>query len=236
MRLRREQVVATALRLLNDVGLDALTMRRLGQELNVQAATLYWHIKNKEELLDAMAEAMLAGCASGAPEELSGIERAADMAERLRKALLAHRDGARVFAGTYVAQDNTLRVSDTLVGALRDGGLSPRAAAWGCWSIVYYVIGFTLEEQALVARPGTDTGKAAPERFRETVGRGAYPHLAAVLPHLVSPDHEARFRYGLQLILKGLELDVGIEGTPRAKTSRSSTRAGDKRRASRGSG
>ena len=212
MRLRREQVVATALRLLNDVGLDALTMRRLGQELNVQAATLYWHIKNKEELLDAMAEAMLAGCAAGVPEGLAGLERAAEVAERLRRALLAHRDGARVFAGTYVAQDNTLRVSDTLVGALRDGGLSPRAAAWGCWSIVYYVIGFTLEEQALVVHPGADPAKADPERFRETVERGAYPHLAAVLPHLASTDHGARFRYGLRLLLRGLEAEV--EGAP----------------------
>ncbi|WP_437578828.1 TetR/AcrR family transcriptional regulator C-terminal domain-containing protein [Sorangium sp. So ce887] len=231
MRLRREQVVATALRLLSDVGLDALTMRRLGQELNVQAATLYWHIKNKEELLDAMAEAMLAGCAAGVPEELSGMERAADVAERLRGALLAHRDGARVFAGTYVAHDNTLRVSDTLVGALRDGGLSPRSAAWGCWSIVYYVIGFTLEEQALMVRPGTDPEKADPARFRETVERGAYPHLAAALPHLVSTDHEARFRYGLQLLLKGLKAE--LEGTPRAEAPTSATRAGDKRRASR---
>ncbi|WP_438022742.1 TetR/AcrR family transcriptional regulator C-terminal domain-containing protein [Sorangium sp. So ce233] len=208
MRLRREQVVATALRLLNDVGLDALTMRRLGQELNVQAATLYWHIKNKDELLDAMAEAMLAGCAAGVLEGLSGMERAAEVAERLRRALLAHRDGARVFAGTYVAQDNTLRVSDALVGALRDGGLSPRAAAWGCWSIVYYVIGFTLEEQALAVHPGADPGKADPERFREAVERGAYPHLTAVLPHLAGTDHEARFRYGLQLLLRGLEAEV----------------------------
>ncbi|XXT15005.1 TetR/AcrR family transcriptional regulator C-terminal domain-containing protein [Sorangium sp. So ce429] len=235
MRLRREQVIATALRLLDDVGLDALTMRRLGQELNVQAATLYWHIKNKEELLDAMAEALLADCAAGVPEELSGMERAAGVAERLRRALLAHRDGARVFAGTYVAQDNTLRVSDTLVGALRDGGLSPRAAAWGCWSIVYYVIGFTLEEQALEVHPGTDPAKADAGRFRETVERGAYPHLAAALPHLVSTDHDARFRYGLQLILRGLEAE--IEGAPRStRASGSSTPAGDKRRASRRSG
>ncbi|MGK3987792.1 TetR/AcrR family transcriptional regulator C-terminal domain-containing protein [Sorangium sp. So ce136] len=234
MRLRREQVIATALRLLDDVGLDALTMRRLGQELSVQAATLYWHIKNKEELLDAMAEAMLADCAAGVPEELSGMERAAGVAERLRRALLAHRDGARVFAGTYVAQDNTLRVSDTLVGALRDGGLSPRAAAWGCWSIVYYVIGFTLEEQALEVRPGAEPAKADAGRFREMVERGAYPHLAAALPHLVSTDHDARFRYGLRLILRGLEAEV--EGAPRASASGSSTDPGDKRRAPRRSG
>ncbi|MDC0682819.1 TetR/AcrR family transcriptional regulator C-terminal domain-containing protein [Sorangium atrum] len=234
MRLRREQVVATALRLLNDVGLDALTMRRLGQELEVQAATLYWHIKNKEELLDAMAEAMLAGCAESVPVALSGMERAADMGERLRRALLAHRDGARVFAGTYVAQDNTLRVSEVLIGALSDAGLSPRAAAWGCWSIVYYVIGFALEEQALVVRPGADRGKADPALFREAVERGAYPHLAAALPHLLSADTDARFRYGLELILKGLEAE--LEAAPRPSESRSSPRAGAKKRAPRRSG
>ncbi|WP_437298371.1 TetR/AcrR family transcriptional regulator C-terminal domain-containing protein [Sorangium sp. So ce426] len=234
MRLRREQVVATALRLLNDVGLDALTMRRLGQELDVQAATLYWHIKNKEELLDAMAEAMLAGCAESVPAALSGMELAADMAERLRRALLAHRDGARVFAGTYVAQDNTLRVSEVLLGALSDAGLSPRAAAWGCWSIVYYVIGFTLEEQALVIRPGADPGKADPALFREAVERGAYPHLAAALPHLLSTDTDARFRYGLALILKGLEAE--LEGAPRPREPRSPPHAGAKKRAPRRSG
>ncbi|WP_437680866.1 TetR/AcrR family transcriptional regulator C-terminal domain-containing protein [Sorangium sp. So ce131] len=234
MRLRREQIVATALRLLDDVGLDALTMRRLGQELDVQAATLYWHVQNKEELLDAMAEAMLAGCADGAPEGLSWVERAAELAERLRRALLAHRDGARVFAGTYVAQDNTLRFSDTLVGALRDGGLSARAAAWGCWTIVYYVIGFTLEEQALAGRPGKGPGKGDPERFREALERGAYPHLGATLPHLVSADLDARFRYGLQLLLKGLEAEP--EATPPAKARTRPTQADDKRRASRRSG
>ncbi|WP_437280353.1 TetR/AcrR family transcriptional regulator C-terminal domain-containing protein [Sorangium sp. So ce375] len=139
-----------------------------------------------------------------------------------------------MFAGTYVAQDNTLRVSEVLLGTLSDAGLSPRAAAWGCWSIVYYVIGFTLEEQALVVRPGADPGKADPARFREAVERGAYPHLAAALPHLLSTDTEARFRYGLGLILKGLEAE--LEGAPRPRESRSSPHVGAKKRAPRRSG
>ncbi|AGP38376.1 TetR/AcrR family transcriptional regulator C-terminal domain-containing protein [Sorangium cellulosum] len=209
MGLTREQVVSTALRLLGEVGLDALTMRRLGQELNVQAATLYWHVKNKQELLDAMAEAMLEGCVIRAPEGATWRDRAAEMAWRLREALLAHRDGARVFAGTYVTQENTLRFSDMLLGALGDAGLSPRAAAWGAWTLVYYTIGFTLEEQAMTPAGGAGGGKADPALLREAMARGAYPHLAAAFPHMADADLDARFRYGARLILEGLAAAPG---------------------------
>lgn len=231
--LRREQVVEAALELLDEVGLDGLTMRRLGEKLNVKAATLYWHIKNKQELLEAMAEAMLADCAASPPRAAPGLARAIEVAGQLRAALLARRDGARVFGGTYVAQPNTLQISERLLAALREAGLPLRAVAWGAWTITYYVIGFTLEEQALVVRAGADPGKADPALFRGAVERGAYPHLAAALPHLLSTDTDARFRYGLELLLKGLEAE--LEGAPRPRESRSS-HAGTKKRAPRRSG
>lgn len=206
MRLRREQVVATALRLLDEVGLDALTMRRLGQELGVQAATLYWHVKNKQELLEAMAEAMVASCVTGAPEGKTWVDRAAELAERLRRALLAHRDGARVFAGTYVAQENTLRFSEMFLGVLSEAGLPPRAAAWACWTLIYYVIGFTLEEQALAPLAGAGEN-AAREQLRRALDRTTFPHLTRAFPHLTDADLDARFRYGLGLVLRGLEAE-----------------------------
>src|SRR5580658_249458 len=59
MKLQREVVVQTALDLLNQVGMEGLTTRRLAEKLGVQSPALYWHFKNKRELLDAMAEAML---------------------------------------------------------------------------------------------------------------------------------------------------------------------------------
>ncbi len=233
MRLRREQVVATALRLLNDVGLDALTMRRLGQELDVQAATLYWHIKNKEELLDAMAEAMLAGCAESVPVALSGMERAAGMAERLRGALLAHRDGARVFAGTYVAQDNTLRVSEVLLGALSDAGLLPARRRVGV--LVDRVLRDRLHPRG--AGPGGPPGSGPRQGRSSALPRGGgarslpAPRGGAPAP----PEH----RHGRAVpvwtgaTLKGLEAE--LEGAPRPRESRSS-HAGAKKRAPRRSG
>lgn len=203
--LRREQVVEAALRLLDEVGLDGLTMRRLGEQLNVKAATLYWHIKNKQELLEAMAEAMLADCGASPPEAAPGLEQAIELAGKLRAALLAHRDGARVFGGTYVAQPNTLRVSERLLGALHEAGLPSRAVAWGGWTITYYVIGFTLEEQALRTTAGAG---AEPERLRAALDPTRFPQLAAAFPHLIDGDLDARFDYGLRLIAAGLRAEL----------------------------
>ncbi|MCY0986958.1 TetR/AcrR family transcriptional regulator C-terminal domain-containing protein [Nannocystis sp. ILAH1] len=201
--LRREQVVEAALELLDEVGLDGLTMRRLGEKLNVKAATLYWHVKNKQELLEAMAEAMLADCGASPPEAAPGLARAIELAGQLRAALLARRDGARVFGGTYVAQPNTLRISERLLAALREAGLPLRAVAWGAWTITYYVIGFTLEEQALSTTSGD-----GPQRLRAALDPTRFPQLAAAFSHLIDGDLEARFDYGLRLITAGLQTEL----------------------------
>jgi TetR/AcrR family transcriptional regulator, tetracycline repressor protein len=60
MKVNRDMVIRGAMELLNEVGLERLTLRLLGRELKIQAATLYWHFKSKEELIDAMATTVLA--------------------------------------------------------------------------------------------------------------------------------------------------------------------------------
>ncbi|MGO4753248.1 TetR family transcriptional regulator, partial [Streptomyces sp. 2MCAF27] len=102
-RLDRAQVVDTALRLLNEVGLEGLTLRRIAKELNVQAPALYWHFKNKQALLDEMATAMYREMAAGAAAAPAATwqERVADAQRALRRALLRYRDGAKVFSGSH---------------------------------------------------------------------------------------------------------------------------------------
>lgn len=217
MRLQRDQIIQTAIRLLDKAGLDALTMRRLGEELSVQAATLYWHVKNKQELLDAMAEEMLAGCVASPPVGAGWEEQVLELAERLRAALLAHRDGARVFAGTFVVEQNMLRFSEMVVGTLMRGGFPPRSGAWGSWTLVYYVIGFTLEEQALSALPEAGRGKGDVAQLRAALEGPGFPHLREAFPYLVDADLDARFRYGLQRIVRGLAAE--LDGEPRGKAS-----------------
>ena len=107
MRLRRERVVDVAIALLDADGLDALTMRKLATRLGVQAGALYWHFAGKQALLDAMADRFLEDFAADLPAG-SWDEQLAAAGWRLRQVLLSHRDGARVMAGTYVAEPNTV--------------------------------------------------------------------------------------------------------------------------------
>src|ERR1044072_7362045 len=108
-----------------------------------------------------MADAIVAGVSlTGLPSQWH--DRAAEITRRYRRALLAHRDGAAVVAGTYAAEPATLDTAEALVSALLDGGLPEREAAWTCWGLIYFVLGLTQEEQALPHGPeGLDVGGPA---------------------------------------------------------------------------
>ena len=101
-KIRREQVVEVALDLLDEVGLDGLSTRRLAQQLGVESATLYWHFRDKSVLLGEMASAVLARHHTLAvpADALQWPAWFADNMRSLRRALLAYRDGARLHAGT----------------------------------------------------------------------------------------------------------------------------------------
>ena len=101
--IQQEVIVRAALTLLDEVGLEGLTMRRLATALKIQAPSLYWHFPNKQALLDGMADAIFGAVAL--PRDLKGKTwdvRLKAVFRAIRRAFLAHRDGARVFAGTYV--------------------------------------------------------------------------------------------------------------------------------------
>lgn len=204
MRLDREQIVAAALRLLDEVGVDGLTMRVLADALKIQAPSLYWHFKNKQALLEAMADALIAPVARAVPPG-SWREQVEHIAWDLRSALLSRRDGARVFAGTYSISDNVIRTSDMMIGFLLDAGAPHRLAAWGALTVTYFVLGFTIEEQA-AAEPGGAEGVVLAARraeFTRFVG-DRYPRTAACIPDIFDGDQDARFRLGLEMQLAGL--------------------------------
>ncbi|MFD5416137.1 TetR/AcrR family transcriptional regulator [Streptomyces nojiriensis] len=201
-RLDRDRTVATALELLDEVGLDALTMRRLADAMDVQAGALYRYFATKDELLTAMAERMLAGlAATGTGGDWS--ERLAALARAMRTALLARRDGARVYAGTHATGPHTLGFAEAVVGVLRTAGFGEEDAARALMAVAHFTIGHTLEEQAALLPPVGD-GVADPERLRRAAEPERYPQLAAVVPTLTSGDFAAHFDFGLSLLLHGL--------------------------------
>ncbi|WP_438289688.1 TetR/AcrR family transcriptional regulator [Streptomyces sp. HUAS TT7] len=204
-RLDRARTLQTALDLLNESGLDALTMRRLADAVGVQAGALYRYFATKHDLLTAMAERILDGVTDAAAEADAAdwSEHLAALARALRTALLAHRDGARLFAGTHSTGANTLGFSDVAVGVLRGAGFRDEDAARALFTVANFTVGHTLEEQAALQPGGAEPAGAGV--LRDAVAAGDYPHLEATLPTLTSPDFTHLFEFGLDLLIKGLK-------------------------------
>lgn len=203
MVLRRADVVAGALDLLDEEGLDGLTMRRLGAALNVQGGALYRHFPSKEALLDAMAEQIMAGVGAPLPPGLTWDRQCVVLAERLRAALLGRRDGARVVAGTYVPDPNTMTAGGRAIEALCAAGVPVERAGWITFAVFYYVLGHVIEEQALI-RLGPDMDW----RARIDAAAPGEP-VAAAMHALAAADPAERFAFGLKLFLAGVTQELG---------------------------
>ena len=184
-KIQRDQVIEAALALLDEVGLEAITTRKLAQKLGVESATLYWHFKNKASLLEEMASAVLAKHHSlPVPEDIAEWTNwLAENARSFRRALLLH-------AGTSPARvgGDTFRPK---VAYLARVGFTEADAAMILLTLSEYTLGCVLEEQS---RSGGD-GKqilSKPSPGSASVESLVYPH----------PD--TAFEFGLSLIMKGL--------------------------------
>ncbi|EPH42877.1 TetR/AcrR family transcriptional regulator C-terminal domain-containing protein [Streptomyces aurantiacus] len=185
-------VARAALGLLADKGADGVSVRGTAERLGVRMNTVLWHAKTKTRLLELMADAIVAEISlDGLPDE--GWARARELMRRYRRALLAHRDGARIVAGTYAAETATLRFGEALTTALLEGPAGEREAAWTAWSLQYFVLGLTQEEQSLPA--------AGDRRFTQALAAGDYPSLRRLAPHFGDASFDGRFEHGLDLLL-----------------------------------
>lgn len=200
MRIVKDEVVATALRLLDEVGLEGLTMRKLADALKIQAPSLYWHFANKDALLEGMADALMEPVARNNSDGEIWDIRLTRIAGEIRQALLSRRDASRVFAGTYPVSENVLRVGSCFVECLTEAGADNRTASWGAFTVLYFVIGFAIEEQALASREEPLTPLEDKTRLI-----AAYP-LAAVATEEITPANaDARFAFGLKLQMAALK-------------------------------
>ncbi len=195
-KLQREAIVRAALELVNEVGMDGLTTRRLAERLGVEQPALYWHFKNKRALLDAVAQAMLAGrqaCLLPGPGEDWRVFLR-EYARSFRRVLLACRDGARIYAGTRQSglQMYTRQAQCDFLCA---EGFAPAVAACALQTIGRYVVGAVLDEQAIEA--------ARPAAANE--GPDHHPALAAAAQeNFAQAEPDTAFERGLAIFLDGL--------------------------------
>jgi TetR/AcrR family tetracycline transcriptional repressor len=211
MPLQRESVARAAWHVVDEVGLDGLTMRRLATELDIQNQSLYWHFTNKQALLNCMAELMIAEAfthLSPLASDQDWGDWLAKFARLFRRALLTHRDGARILAEADLSFSHFFDGLELALDVLVRAGFDGSAATAGMIAVIQYVLGNAFESQA---DPSYAKGENTPEAWRVTVDEKRFPRIAACLPlsDMLSPAAiEARFEAGLSVILDGLRANL----------------------------
>jgi TetR/AcrR family transcriptional regulator, tetracycline repressor protein len=215
--LDRNRVVEAALGLLDEVGLDGLSMRRLADRLEVKAASVYWHVRDKEELLNLVFDRVIGEVEAPEPDPPRWREQVWEVAWRMRRVAGAHRDVARIQLGRFPVGPNALALSEALLAIFRAGGLPDRASAYFSALLPLYVSAFLLEEASGLGSPDGDD--ASPEEvLREIRGyfaslpAGRFPNLSALANEVTGGDPEDRFEFGLGLLLDGLERQLDNDG------------------------
>jgi TetR/AcrR family transcriptional regulator, tetracycline repressor protein len=201
--LTRQTMIKTALRLLDQVGLDGLTVRRLAGELGVQSPSLYWHIRTKQELLDGMADAIIQAAGMGPPRDgESWQDWLTRRARAYRKSVLAHRDGARLIATARELSPETIKTFDQELTAMVDRGFTPILALHTVAALSRYVTGFVLQEQTErqenAAAPAAQLAALA-----QLLDRGTSATLHTALRQGGNPLGEQAFEHGLRALIDG---------------------------------
>ena len=204
--LTRERVLQAAVALADDSGIESLTMRKLGQALGVEAMSLYYHVANKDALLDGMVDLVFGEIefpASGADWKSAMRQRAVSA----RAALRRHPWAVALMESRRTPGPANLGHHDAVLGCLRQAGFPVALAAHAYSLLDAYIYGFALQEATLPF----DTPEQTTELAQEILAgfpADAYPHLAELaVQHVLQPgyDYGDEFQFGLDLILDGLE-------------------------------
>jgi TetR/AcrR family tetracycline transcriptional repressor len=205
----REAVVDAALGLLAEGGLEAVSFRRIAKALGVAGPTLYWHVENKRQLMDLMAEELVlrTGRAYSGPDQgQPWWEWLREDARRMFHALIATRDAPRVLAGNRPSPESFPDI-ERVIGVLVDAGMTPGEAQQTLFSIGAYVIGSATEWQAEAERassqPMPDPAGEDLDALRAQV-LADQPLLLAAIGERLGQSDTGSFEFGLGLLVDGL--------------------------------
>jgi AcrR family transcriptional regulator len=202
--LSRERILAAALALVDDQGIDSLSMRKLGQSLGYEAMSLYNHVANKDDLLDGILDLVLAEMEPPDPE--GGLPAIRTSAVAAHEALARHPWAANLLTASGRIRPARLRYMDALLGALRNAGFSAETTYHAYHALDAHIVGFSLWQTSHGQIP------AGVEDVREFIDRmvppATYPHLNEHAgQHLAPGPHQdvSAFEFALDLLLESLE-------------------------------
>ncbi|MFI7446067.1 TetR/AcrR family transcriptional regulator [Nonomuraea sp. NPDC049714] len=209
--LSRGRVLQAAIRVADRGGVEAITMRRVAQELGVEAMSLYHHVPNKDAILDGVVDTVFAAI------ELPGAERGdwrdaiRARAHSARTVLSRHSWALALLDSRRHPGPATLRHHDAVLGVLREAGFTLPMAAHAVSLIDSYIGGYVLQEANLPVKTPADVDEVAGGILAQ-LPADELPYLAEmIVEHALRPgyDHTSEFGYGLDLILDALEARRG---------------------------
>lgn len=193
----RHDIVAAAAAILDNYGIADLTMRRLGRELGISPGALYWHFANKQQLLGAVTDRVLAPVRTDADAtDADWRNRITGVCLQMRDALLSHTDGAELVSASFAAgqSQRVVAILQALADTAVQAGLDAEHAALAARTVLYYVLGAVADEQSRL----------------QWDAAGALPQSPAGSVFSMSADPAADFRFGLHLLIGGLAVHGGV--------------------------
>jgi AcrR family transcriptional regulator len=204
--LSRERVLQAALQRADQGGLAALSMRKLGQELGVEAMALYHHFANKDDLVDGMVDVVFGEI----DLPIRGADWKAAMRQRalsVREVLSRHRWAIGLMEARTHPGPANLRHHDAVIGCLRAAGFSISMAAHAYSLLDSYIYGFALTQMNLPFDTSEEVAEVA-QSMLQPFPLDAYPNLVEfITEHAMKPgyDYGDEFEFGLDLVLDGIE-------------------------------
>ena len=207
--LTRDAIAAATLKIVDAEGLDAVTMRRVAQELGTGAASLYAHVAGKDELLELVVERVIGEVPiPDEPDPAHWQEELKDGMRMIRAAIGGHRDLARAIFARIPFGENALGGAEWMIRTLRAGGLPDQVIAYACDLLPLYVTAVAYEESLYAGENVTPEVmlefNESMRRYYASVPADRFPNIVALATELTTGTGDERFEFGLEVLVRGL--------------------------------
>jgi AcrR family transcriptional regulator len=212
--LSQDQIVDAGLRIVTEEGIEAVSMRRIAAVFHTGASSLYAHVANKDELFQLMFDRICADVPIPEPDPANWREQIKQLARDGYATMIAHGDIARAALATIPTGPNALRVSEAMLGLMLSGGIPPQVAGWALDRLFLYIVADAFESSLYRERVGSSEEQIAAyfhtlteqlATYYESLPVARYPNLRKHARDLVVGDGAARFEFGLDMLIDGLD-------------------------------
>ena len=202
--LTRQGIIDVALEILQEEGLDKVTMRHIAAALDTGPASLYVYIRDTADLHAQILDALLGDISESLPMNGTWRSRLAVLLTNYMRLLFNYPEIARMAMSTHPSGPNYLSLVDTILGLLREGGVPDREAAWAIDLLLLYATADAAEHSTRGSSPQAVDEDSALAQALATANAARYPHIARLGDELLSGEGHARFQWGLDVLINGV--------------------------------